>query len=279
MLFAEELSVLEIGRAEISEIKRLIGQCVKSVKKSHIAEAIARGFGYNTNAALVADLKANTTLNLTPDRQRFEAFLSSTNYDVEFIQVSLLPDAVRLATNTELAAGTSNMFARCISCEDDFESFGRHNRVCGACKLREGRTLGINHVKSVSGTILHHVFLHDDDPMIWYYLNGRPGWTDFFASREFNDQVASARSARVATQQGNLDAIPHHYIEKYFKTFGYYMVMDELEVPRKTAERYLKHWANRPNFSDANPELHKMAIEAIHGRFKKPYRTKRNEDW
>jgi hypothetical protein len=60
--------------ADIESLKRELTRLLPDVKSSHRVEAMARGLGWNTNAALRADLSANA-IGRVPDPKAFETYL------------------------------------------------------------------------------------------------------------------------------------------------------------------------------------------------------------
>lgn len=60
--------------ADIESLKRELSRLLPTVKSSHRVEAMARGLGWNTHAALRADLATHPTGRI-PDRKAFEIYL------------------------------------------------------------------------------------------------------------------------------------------------------------------------------------------------------------
>ncbi|MBY3150878.1 hypothetical protein HFO56_00350 [Rhizobium laguerreae] len=212
----------------------------RDIKSSHCAEAVARGFQFNTNAAMIAELKDKGLFERKPDRTMFEGFLAERGYDPVSLQVSLFTDAVRLATQSKwkpLANPDQIRVPICICCSDIFGSTGSNNRTCGACKIRDGRTIGFNHRDGTRKRILTKAFLNGKKPEDWRYLNVRPGWADFLASRELKSQVRTLIAHRERASSGDFSDMPDLVID-LFASSSFLDVMDELEVPRKRAKTW-----------------------------------------
>lgn len=240
MKLTEERIAFMVTQAYHDEIKRLIRLAAPNIKSSHCAEAVARGFQFNTNAALVAELKDKGLFERKPDRILFEGFLAERGYDPEGLQVSLFTDAVRLATRSiwkPLASPDMVRATSCMSCFDVFGSTGSTNRVCGACKLRDGRTLGINHRDSTRKRLLKMAFLNATEVDTWTYLNVRPGWADFLAERLLRSEVEALIAHRGRAMAGDFSGMPDMVID-IFASNSFLDVMDEMDVPRKKAKAW-----------------------------------------
>ncbi|WP_426954570.1 hypothetical protein [Muricoccus radiodurans] len=70
---------VEIDQAEVEAIKREVARFLPAVKSSHRAEAVARGLGFGSNAALREAL-ASGARRFRTDGARFEEFLSKRGH-------------------------------------------------------------------------------------------------------------------------------------------------------------------------------------------------------
>lgn len=251
MTLAEEIRTFVVGPTEHDEIKRLIRQAAPTIKSSHCAEAVARGFQFLTNAALLTELKDSGKFERSPDRVQFESFLAERGYDVEKLQVSLFLDAVRLATNSRWQPSLPDKytdvlrcrFRICVSCKDEFPSEGPHNKLCIACHIRNGRVCGINHLDSIRHGMRCEAFTNGTKS--WNRYKARPGWTDFLESKKFKSDIARLIKLRDQVRGGNFRGLPRD-IKSLFNNRGYLEVMDELRVPRKTAEAFYHEGKTSP---------------------------------
>lgn len=200
----------ELTSAMLAKTKRLIGQSCPGIKSSHRSEALARGIGYGTNAALVAALGQAPSVTAKPSRLAFESFLSGLGYDVAMLQVSLLSDAVRLGTGAPWKMSCEEVAdlpadrdrpRRCLQCLDGFYSQGRNNLLCHATKIRDGRVPGVQHANHVLGETLTRVF-HRGGHQGGDYLRARPGWTDILDGKELADEVREWLAYRKAVREG-----------------------------------------------------------------------------
>lgn len=71
------ISIDELAHAKL---KSLLAGALPAVKSSHRAEAVARGFDYATNAALLAGMKRFSAVTIRP--ARFEAYLAAKGWTV-----------------------------------------------------------------------------------------------------------------------------------------------------------------------------------------------------
>jgi hypothetical protein len=238
---AEEHIAFKVTPDQHDEIKRLIRLSVPDIKSSHCAEAVARGFRFGTNAAMVAELKSNKHIERMPARNLFEEFLKERRYNVETLQVSLFTDAVRIAAGSEWRPirplNIHYDIRACWACRDQFGSEGKSNRLCIACKLRDGRTIGFNHVGVVRRSILRQAFLNARSAEDWRYLTVRPGWAGFLASPHLKEEIADLIQNRHRVQTGDFSGMSSLVVD-LLKTRTYLDVMDELEVPRKRAREW-----------------------------------------
>jgi len=69
----------EFSLTDITDIKRELGNLLPDVKSSHRVEAMARGLGWNTNAALLAELKVQPALR-SFDNQVFTGYLKEHGF-------------------------------------------------------------------------------------------------------------------------------------------------------------------------------------------------------
>lgn len=244
MKLAEELTTYTINHAHIDEIKRLIRLSAPRLKSSHCAEAIARGLQFDTSAAMISSLEEEGSICRKPDRVAFEDFLSERKYSLKKLQVSLFTDAVRLAVGGSwhpIATDNSKLDRprKCMCCADKFFSVGQTNRICVACKLRDGRTLGINHKAEIHQDIIDHVFLRGGDLSAWEYLSVRPGWSDFLSSEELITEVAQLVDHRERAKAGDFTNMPET-VKSIFRYSDFFDVMNELKVPFKKAQAWVK---------------------------------------
>jgi hypothetical protein len=236
----EERTPFNVTPTIHDEIKRLIRLAAPDIKSSHCAEAVARGFQFSTNAGLVAELKDKGLFERKPDRPLFEGFLAERGYDPERLQVSLFTDAVRLATGSEwhsLVSSDQRRTVICMVCTDVFGSTGSSNRMCGACKLRDGRTLGFNHCNRTGEAILEQAFLGRLDIEDWSHLMVRPGWADFLSSRALKSETGALIAHRQRAITGDFANMPDLVIS-IFASSSFLDVMDELGVPRQKARAW-----------------------------------------
>ena len=254
MKLAEELRSFTITPIQHDEIKRLIRLAEPTIKSSHCAEAVARGFQFGTNAALIAELRDNGYVERVPSRELFEDFLTGRGHDADHLQLSLFTDAVRLATGSEwrpLWPSKDVVSVRsCWLCLDRFGSEGSNNRMCQACEVREGRVVGFNHKDSVRKSICIGAFLHGKPASDRNSLIVRPGWYDFLHSSALNDEVVTMLEYRRRVQAGDFDGVPQ-VIANLFLTTPYLDIMDDLEVPRKHA----KQWWSEGRVSKVSDEV------------------------
>jgi hypothetical protein len=190
----------QLSVAAHSEIKRLIGQCIPQVKSSHRAEAVARGLGYGTNAALLAAFdQAGSPLLVQPDRLLFEGFLATRGVAPETLQVDLLYDAVALSTGghrnswhrPEPAGRYALNNMRCWRCKERFFSLDHNwNRICPGCKIRDGRMPRADFVDDFKDGILAEVYFTGELPQAAREFCARPGWTDVLAKGPFADSIS-----------------------------------------------------------------------------------------
>lgn len=190
----------KISPAAHTEIKRLVGQCVPEIKSSHRAEAIARGLGYGSNAALQAAFKKDDSpLLVQPDRLMFEGFLASRGVYVEGLQVDLLYDAVALSTGghrnawhqPEPAGRYTLNNMRCWRCKERFFSLNHNwNRICLGCKIREERMPRSDFADDFKDAILAEVYFTGSLPQAAKDFCARPGWTDILTAGPFADSIS-----------------------------------------------------------------------------------------
>lgn len=241
MKLAEEIRPFTITAVQHNEIKRLIRLASPEIKSSHCAEAVARGFQFGTNAALIAEFKDTGFVERVPSRELFEEFLAARGHDTDHFQVSLFTDAVRLATGSKWRPLPSDdtIFSvrNCWVCLDSFGSEGSHNRICQACRYRNGRVIGINHKQAVHKSICKQAFLNGKSVSDRRDLIARPGWHDFLHSSALNEEIAEILAHRLRAQGGDFSRMPNG-IKALFLTNSYYDIMDELEVPRKKAKQW-----------------------------------------
>ena len=206
----------EITSPMLAETRRLLGQCLRGVKSSHRAEALARGLGYGTNAALLSTFGKSPSVLAEPSRIPFEAFLSEQGYDVSHLQVSLLSDAVRLAAGVRWTISCEEAHdrpvdrvrrRRCLQCLDEFCPEGRMNLLCHATKIRDGRVPGVQHADHVLGEILGRVF-HRGAPVGGDYLRVRPGWADILDGKDLASEVSEWLAYRKAVREGRYADLP-----------------------------------------------------------------------
>jgi hypothetical protein len=248
MKLPEERTTYTINFTQFDEIRRLIRLSAPHLRNSHCAEAIARGLLFETNAALLSSLESEGKISCKPDRIAFEDLLSEKRYAVRKLQASLFPEAVRLAVGggwRPVATDDSNFRDKrvCMSCADKFYASGFANRICGACKIRDGRTLGFNHRGKIHREIRHHAFLHGHYPEKWEYLSGRPGWPDFLRSETLTTEIEEIIGHRERIKQGDFTNIPDT-VKEIFQFYSFVDIMGELEVPRKKAQLWFKRAVN-----------------------------------
>jgi hypothetical protein len=248
MLFAEETIEFTIDPDIHAMIKRLVRQCVPSVKSSHCAEAIARGLGFKTNIALKTTLDAAGSFVATPDRTAFEAFLAAQGHDVAALQAALLPDAVRLAAGEpwRMLAGERLLEFVCLNCLDAFPASAYSEAQCAACLSRKGRVKGINHAESIRRRIPLHAFFLDEGLDEWAYLGARPGWHDFLSDRSLSSEVERLRRIRGEIQKGEFGGVTDPMIDHFFVCFGFEAVMLALDVPYDELPAIWEGWQGKP---------------------------------
>ena len=117
--------------------------------------------------------------------------------------------------------------------------------MCDACKIRDGRVRGINHMRSVGSQIMKHAFLEGSMLEVCDGLKGRPGWVDFLTGSALKHEVAQSIAHRSRVQKGDFTDLPK-WITELFEQHGYLDVMDGLEVPRKTAKAYFHEGMTGP---------------------------------
>lgn len=239
----EERIAFKITPAHHDEIKRLIRLAAPNIKSSHCAEAVARGFGFKTNAALIAELKTNGIFESKLSRLSFEAFLAERGLNPERLQVSLFTDATRIATKRPwkpLASYDTIHFPSCMTCLDPFGSSADTNRICGACNLRTGRTPGFNLHRSTLKSIHRKAFTEGWSVEEWSHLRVRPGWSDFLASAELRSEVGTLIEHRHRALGGDFTNMPDRVID-IFAESSFLDITDEMGVAQKTAETW---WLN-----------------------------------
>ncbi len=192
----------------LREVKRLIGQSAPHVKSSHRTEALARGLGFNTNAALQAALDQGPVQSEV-SRVAFEGFLRERGYDIEKLQLSLLPDALILACGDSLkepkAPPGGKDHGQCLECPfclDVFVRQGFHNRICHECSQREGRVPGVHKVAEVTEAHLSSL-LERGKPQNLDRLRARPGWSDTLDGEDFLAKSAQALRIRAILNDGD----------------------------------------------------------------------------
>lgn len=93
---------------DIEAVKRELGQLLPDVKSSHRAEAMARGFGYKTNASLRAQLESGN-ISRTLDEKAFAAYL--TDHEFPKPPYTLMREAVSRACDGETRAAIAAAMA------------------------------------------------------------------------------------------------------------------------------------------------------------------------
>jgi hypothetical protein len=68
-------------------------------------------------------------------------------------------------------------------------------------------------------------------------LKVRPGWADFLSGDALKREVSELIAHRSRVRKGDFTGLPE-WITELFEQHGYLDVMDDLEVPRKTAKAY-----------------------------------------
>lgn len=208
----------QLSLAAHSEIKRLVGQCIPHVKSSHRAEAIARGLGYGTNAALQAAFTEEPSrLLVRPDRLLFEGFLATKDVDPETLQVDLLYDAVALSAggfrnswyHRESAARYALNNQRCWRCKEGFFSLNHNtNRICPGCKIRDDRMPRADFADDFKEGILTEVYFTGELPQTAKEFCARPGWTDVLTSGQFADSISMHVGYWEDAKAGRWDDVP-----------------------------------------------------------------------
>lgn len=190
------------------EAKRLIGQAAPHIKSSHRAEALARGLGYATNAALQTALEGGP-VDVTMSREDFEGFLEARGYRAEDLQVALLTDAVTLARGGSLdsikvvpGGNERAPLRRCPFCFDRFVSQGAHNRMCHECLIREGVLPGVHHAPGIVADHLGRLLERGRPPSL-DDMRARPGWSDLLDGAEFKAQLAQGLRIRAILNDGD----------------------------------------------------------------------------
>jgi hypothetical protein len=207
-----------IRSPEHVEIKRLVGLAEPGIKSSHRAEAIARGLGFNTNAALAAALSGGQGIRVVADDKPFGAFLAERGYDTGRFRVSLLLDAVRIAIGAnpivrpEVRTTERRDFSRarlrpCIKCFDSFFSMGAGNMLCTACHADNGRVPGCEHAPNILGQALSRL-LHEGTMPTLDRLRARPGWSDILDGEELKEMIERTLETREDVRAGRLDRLP-----------------------------------------------------------------------
>lgn len=102
---------------DIDVVKRELGRLLPDVKSSHRVEAMARGFGYRTNASLRSQLKGGT-VSRSLDEDAFTAYL--TDHDFPKPPYTLLREAVSRACDGETRAAIAAAMAEA----PDLTAFG-----------------------------------------------------------------------------------------------------------------------------------------------------------
>lgn len=208
----------QLSLAAHSEIKRLVGQCIPQVKSSHRAEAIARGLGFGTNAALLAGFNEEPwPLVVRPDRLLFEGFLATKDVDPETLQVDLLYDSVALATgefrNSWHWRGPPTRSSLdnhpCWRCGETFFSVDRKtNRICHGCKIRDDRMPRADLLHEYKEGILIEVYFTGELPQTAKEFCARPGWTDVLTSGQFADSISMHVGYWEDAKAGRWDDVP-----------------------------------------------------------------------
>lgn len=190
------------------EAKRLLGQAAPHIKSSHRAEALARGLGYATNAALQAALEGGP-VDVTMSREDFEGFLDARGYRVEELQIALLRDAVTLARGGSLDAikvvpggNERGPLRKCPFCLDRFVSQGAHNRMCHECTERQGALPGVHHAPDIVAGHLGRLLERGRPPSL-DDLRGRPGWSDLLNGAKFKAKSAQGLRIRAIINDGD----------------------------------------------------------------------------
>lgn len=171
----------QIGLPELNEALRLLGKAAPHVQAEAMIEAVARGVGFGDAQALRETVLPGA--RLTADRLAFEASLANRGYSVTRLQVTLLPDALRLAAGMPWRLGPrpegTVEVERCGHCRDNFWSFGPHNLICPNCKLRAGSVPGVHHAEQLCDLMVYDAFHTGDAPDYdGSPLRARPGWAD-----------------------------------------------------------------------------------------------------
>lgn len=200
-----------ISLPELDEALRLLGKAAPQVASDHMLEAVARGLGFGDVTALRA--AAIPGGRFTADRLAFEASLANRGYRVIRLQVTLLPDALRIAAGMPWQIGTKPEGAveveRCGHCRDNFWSFGPHNLICVNCKLRGGSVPGVHHAEALCDHMVYDAFHtgiapdYDNSP-----LRARPGWADILDGPALRARVGEWLSYREAVRAHRWQGLP-----------------------------------------------------------------------
>jgi hypothetical protein len=186
-----------LAPAEIAETLRLLERAVPHIGQVHLAEALTRGLGQAGGSV---------------DRAAFEESLADAGFQPKRLQVTLLADAVRIATGTAWRLSPrppGKGLERCTHCRDDFWSDGPHNLVCSPCKARSGSVPGVHHAAPLCDQMVYRAFHFGIRPnYAGSPLRARPGWADVLDDPAFQVRVAVWLDYRDAARSRRWDDLP-----------------------------------------------------------------------
>jgi hypothetical protein len=202
------MTSLNLDARAHDEAKRLLGQAAPHIKSSHRTEALARGLGYATNAALQAAL-ADGPVKARSHHARFEGFLRDRGHSPETLQAALFRDAVILACGGDVDGikvppylGPRRFVGRCSLCQDRFFRHSSSHVTCHECEERGPQVPNVGRAASILSDHVKHLMVSGIAPNL-DHLRARPGWTDILDGTDLADRTGQALAIKGVLNTGD----------------------------------------------------------------------------
>jgi hypothetical protein len=191
------MATFKLTAIQVPDIHRLIRLAAPQLLGEHIEQAVAAGLGYASSERLLEASNRTAGVHVTPNRQVFEDHLTAQGYMVESLQLTLLPEAVRLATGTPFTqqVGRGELLTRCSDCGGIFPASSGRDKMCPECMERPGNVKGVENAAYETSVMLQEVFATGASANR-NYLRRRPGWADVLDDLDLMRRMRRTRSLR-----------------------------------------------------------------------------------